>query len=54
MKTLILKEYGTTLRTRRGLLVVENKDRRQELSPGDIDQVLIPSGGVSVTSRAVR
>jgi CRISPR-associated protein Cas1 len=54
MKTLILKEYGTTLRTRRGLLVVENKNRRQELSPGDIDQVLILSGGVSVTSRAVR
>jgi CRISPR-associated protein Cas1 len=54
MRTLILKEYGTTLRTRRGLIVVENRERRQELSPGDIDQVLILSGGVSVTSRAVR
>ncbi len=54
MRELIVKEYGTVVRTRKGLLVVEGKNGKLELAPGDIDGVVIASGGISITARAVR
>lgn len=55
MRELVLKEYGASLRTRRGLLVVSRAGgEKVELSPSELDLVVIASGGVSVTARAVR
>jgi CRISPR-associated protein Cas1 len=54
VRVLVLKEYGVALKARRGLLLVEGRGVRQEIPPSDLDQVVILSGGVSVSSRAVR
>lgn len=55
MRELVLKEYGTVLRTRRGLLVVQRvSGEKLELSPSELDAVILASGGVSLTARAVR
>lgn len=54
MRELVLKEHGVALRARRGLLVVESRKGRLEVSPCELDQVVVVSGGVSVTSSAVR
>jgi len=54
VRELVLKGYGITVRARRGLLVVEGGDGKVEVSPCELDQVVVVSGGVSITSSAVR
>lgn len=54
MRELVLKGYGVRVRARKGLLVVEGGEGKVELSPSEVDQVIVVSGGVSVTSSAVR
>lgn len=54
MRTIIISEYGIKISAKKGSLVISNKDKRTRISPADIDQILITSGGASITSRAVR
>lgn len=54
MRVLVVSERGAAVRARGGLLVVEGKEGKKEFSPGDLDQVLIMTSGVSVTSNAIR
>lgn len=54
MRELILKGYGVNVWARKGLLVVENGKDKLEFSPSEIDQVVVVSGGVSLSSNAVR
>lgn len=46
--------YGTRIRTRKGLLVVERGGERREYPLHQVDEVFILTGGVSITSRALR
>jgi len=55
MRELVVSGYGVSLRARQGLLVLTSRGSgKVEVSPGDLDLVIIASGGVSVTSKAVR
>jgi len=54
MRELVLKGYGVRVRSRRGLLVVESGEGKLEVSPSELEQVVVVSGGVSLTSSAVR
>ncbi|MEM1631785.1 MAG: CRISPR-associated endonuclease Cas1 [Thermofilum sp.] len=54
MRELVLKGYGVRVRSRKGLLIVESKEGRVELSPSEVNQVVVVSGGVSITSSAIR
>lgn len=54
MRELVLREHGVAVRARNGLLVVESRKGKLEVSPCELDQVVIVSGGVSITSSAVR
>jgi len=54
VRELVVKGYGVSVRARKGLLVVEGDGNRVEASPFELDQVAIVSGGVSITSSAVR
>lgn len=54
MRELVLKGYGVKVSARRGLLVVSSREGRIEVSPGDLDLVVVASGGVLLTSSAVR
>ncbi|MEM4972055.1 MAG: CRISPR-associated endonuclease Cas1 [Sulfolobales archaeon] len=54
MRSVIISEYGTKISARRGSIVITNKDKKIRISPADIDQILITSGGASITSRAIR
>ncbi len=54
MKTLVVTGYGVKLGVEKGLLVVKGKDGRERVSLGDLDQVVVATSGVSISSRAVR
>ncbi len=54
MKTLVVTGYGVRLGVEKGLLVVRGGDGKEKISLGDLDQVVIASSGVSISSRAVR
>ncbi len=54
MKTLIVAGYGIRIGVEKGLLVIRGRDGVQKISLGDLDQVVIATGGVSISSRAIR
>jgi len=54
VRELVVASYGVRVRVKRGLLLVEGGGERLEISPSDLDAVIVASGGVSVTSSAVR
>ncbi len=54
LKTLVISGYGVKVSTSKGLLVISSSDGKQRIGLTEIDQVLIVSSGVSITSSAVR
>ncbi|MEM4538463.1 MAG: CRISPR-associated endonuclease Cas1 [Thermosphaera sp.] len=55
MKQLIVAEYGARLRTRRNQIVVEKKNGEKNNIPiHEVEQVIIASSGVSISSKTVR
>lgn len=54
MRTLIITGYGVKIGARKGLLLITGKDLRREESLMELEQVVIASSGVSVSSKAVR
>jgi len=55
MSTLILKDYGVTLRYRKGLLVVtKNRQRLIETPISSVEEIWILTSGINISSKAVR
>ncbi len=54
MKQVIVAGYGVKIRFRNGVFRIESKESVEELNPIDIEQVLIVSSGVSLSSKVVR
>ncbi|AET32397.1 CRISPR-associated endonuclease Cas1 [Pyrobaculum ferrireducens] len=46
--------YGTRIRARRGLLVVESPGARREYPLHEVDEVLLLTGGISISTKALR
>lgn len=54
MKTLLVSGYGVRLRFRRGVLVVESKGNKQEVPVADLEQIVVVTSGVWLSSKLVR
>lgn len=54
MRSLVVAGYGVRLRASKGCIVVEEKGRKYTVPPSDVDQVVVVTGGVSLTSRLLR
>ncbi|MEZ0394288.1 MAG: CRISPR-associated endonuclease Cas1 [Desulfurococcaceae archaeon] len=54
MRSLVISGYGVRLRYRKGLLLIESRDRRDEVPIADLDQVIVATGGVWLSSKVVR
>ena len=54
MKTLLVSGYGVRLRFRKGLLIVESKSSKQEVPIPDLEQVIVVTSGVWLSSKVVR
>jgi CRISPR-associated protein Cas1 len=54
MKTLIISGYGVSVRFSKGALVLSKGKKKSTYSLADIDQVLLATSGISVTSKALR
>jgi CRISPR-associated protein Cas1 len=54
VRELVLKGFGVRVQSRKGLLVVEGEEGKLEVSPSELDQVVVVSSGISLTSGAVR
>jgi len=54
MKTLLISGYGVRLRFKKGLLIVESKNSKQEVPIADLEQVVITTSGVWLSSKVVR
>lgn len=54
MKTLFLVGYGVRIGYRNGSFMIVDKESKKTISPLEIDQVIIASSGVLITSKAVR
>jgi CRISPR-associated protein Cas1 len=51
---IVVATYGTRIRSRKGLLVVEGKDGARQYPLHEVDEVLLLTGGVSITTKALR
>lgn len=51
---ILVATYGTRIRARRGLLLVEGRGGVKEYPLHDIDEVFLLTGGISITTRALR
>lgn len=54
MKTMIISGYGIRVGIEKGVLVVRDKNNAEKISVGDLDQVVIATSGVSISSKAIR
>ena len=54
MKQLVVAGYGVRLRYRRGLLLVESKNEKNQVPIADIEQLVIATGGVWFSSKLIR
>lgn len=55
MKTLLISGYGVKLKFKKGLLLVESRNSgKQEIPLHEIDQVVITTSGVSLSSKVIR
>lgn len=54
MKTMIVSGYGVRIGVEKGVLVVKDKNSVEKISIGDLDQVVIATSGVSISSKAIR
>ncbi len=55
MKTITISGYGLKLSFRKGLFVIsKNGEKVQEFSPLEIEQIIITTSGIAITSKAVR
>lgn len=46
--------YGTRIRAKKGLLIVEGREGRREYPLHQVDEVLLLTGGISISTRALR
>jgi CRISPR-associated protein, Cas1 family len=51
---IVVATYGTRIRARKGLLVVEGKDGAKQYPLHEVDEVLLLTGGISITTKALR
>jgi len=53
-KTVVISDYGVRIRFRRGVFIVEHRGGREELNPLEVEQVVVATGGVWLSSKVVR
>ncbi len=51
---IVVATYGTRIRARKGLLVVEGRDGVREYPLHQVDEVLLLTGGISISTKALR
>jgi CRISPR-associated protein Cas1 len=54
MRSIVISEYGVKISVKKESFIIRGRDKTIRISPADIDQILITTGGVSITSKAVR
>ena len=54
MRSLIVSGYGVKISARKEVFIVSSKEATSRIPPTDIDQIIIQTGGVSITSKAIR
>jgi len=54
VKTLLVAGYGVRLKFRKGVLLVESRNGEQEVPVADLEQVVVATGGVWLSSKVVR
>ncbi|MET1159366.1 MAG: CRISPR-associated endonuclease Cas1 [Thermoprotei archaeon] len=53
-KTVVVSGYGVRIRFRKGVFRVEKRDGVEEYNPVEIEQVIVATSGVSLTSKTIR
>jgi CRISPR-associated protein Cas1 len=53
LKTLVVSDHGSLLKVKNGVFVVQFKDKRVEVPPAEVDEILISSSG-AITVQAIR
>ncbi len=51
---IVVGSYGVRIRSRKGLLVVERNGERKTYPLHDVDEVLLLTGGITISTRALR
>jgi len=54
LRTFVVTGYGVKLSAKKDSFLVTDGSKRLRISPSDVDQLIIASGGVAITSRAIR
>lgn len=53
MRTLVISEHGAYLHVKNGMFVIKTKDKKVEISPAEVDEILITSSCL-ISTRAIR
>jgi len=53
MRTLIISDHGSYLHVKKGMFVVKTKDKKVEISPAEVDEILITSSCL-ISTRAIQ
>lgn len=54
VKQIIISDYGVKIRYRNGVFIIESRNNREEINPIEIEQVIIATSGVWLSSKVVR
>lgn len=54
VRTIVVSGYGVKISAKKETFLITDPSKKIRVSPSDIDQIIIVSGGVSITSRAIR
>ncbi|AWR95236.1 CRISPR-associated endonuclease Cas1 [Acidianus brierleyi] len=54
MKSVLLSNYGVKLSVKGRMFILSSKEKKETISPADVDQFVIISSGISISSKAIR
>jgi len=54
LRTLVISGYGIKLGVKKGCIVIKDRDKTREVSPSDLDQIIIATSGVLMSSKFLR
>jgi len=54
VKSIIISDHGVRMRYRNGSLIIESRKGRETLNPVEIEQIIVMTGGVWLSSKVIR
>jgi CRISPR-associated protein Cas1 len=54
MRSLVIQGYGVKLGVKGNMFVIISKEKKEKVSPSDVDQIVLATSGINISSKALR